>query len=240
MKRFPWRERLIREVSNVLLGVTARFSTGPDLNHGLDHHLAVESLAVLLRRKEHLKADEEVIRAAALVHDVGYALGPDKKHVARGIVYAEKALPDVKFPKHKIPAVLQVIKHHDDRKPEGTGGTPDVPEVLCVKDADTLTVLGVLGLVRLAYFTAYLKGPIVPFEALLDRRVLHGWELGTSYTTHLNGWYQDLSTHLHLKASKAIAQQRLSFQKTFQDQLEHELREIYGWRAAQIRRIHVG
>jgi putative nucleotidyltransferase with HDIG domain len=240
MKRFPWRNALIQQVSRTLLGITERLGRGPDLNHGLDHHLAVEGLALLIKRKQRLRADVEVVRAAALVHDVGYALGPGREHIVTGMAYAQEVLPKVGFPAQKISAVLQVIKHHDDRKPEGTGGTPNIAEVLLVKDADTLTVMGAMGLTRLAYFTAYLNGPIVPFEALLDGQALDGWGLGTSLTAHLFGWYQKLPTHLHLEASKEIARQRLLFQRAFEKQLKRELRELYGGKATKIRRIHVG
>ena len=237
MKRFSWREPLLHNVSAVLLRHAKQSKKGPDLNHGLDHCLAVEALALLLNRREELKADDEVISAAALVHDVGYVFDTDREHVTASMSYAKKVLPTVGFPRKKIPAVLQVIKHHDDRKPEGTGGTPDVPEVLCVKDADTLTVLGVLGLIRLAYFSAYRDEPIVPFKALLDRKALRGWKVGTSYSSHLYSWYQELATHLHLRASKKIARQRLPFLRRFRKQFEDELRDYYGAKATKIRHI---
>ncbi len=97
-----------------------------DPYHGVAHALGVEATVVALCAEPDvtLTADERfVVRAAALLHDVGYASyepswSQDRReHIAAGLTFAARALPELSLFAHQpewIDQVLYLIAHHDD------------------------------------------------------------------------------------------------------------------------------
>ncbi|MCX6775385.1 MAG: HDIG domain-containing protein [Candidatus Micrarchaeota archaeon] len=69
-----------------------------DPTHDFEHAKRVCSIAIHLAREE--KADEDVVKAAALLHDVGYSLD-EKGHEKKSLEIAESAGHDRLPPREK-------------------------------------------------------------------------------------------------------------------------------------------
>jgi len=113
---------------------------------GLSHSVRDYELARSLAADDHVTLDDDVLYAAAYLHDIA-AFAPFEK---RGIDHADRAadivgtlLDGTGFPMAKIDAVRGAIRTHMfDRKPLG-------PEAVYLHDADALDWLGAIGVARI-------------------------------------------------------------------------------------------
>ena len=88
------------------------------------HHLVVAEMMINILKEVPL--DEEIMMAAALLHDIGYAKIPPEKrkihwqkqvkkdHMKFGAELAKGILEKVKYPKEKIKKVCKIIAVHDN------------------------------------------------------------------------------------------------------------------------------
>ena len=86
-------------------------------HHDRFHTERVYNLAVRIAEEEH--ADVDVVKAAALLHDIARALEDEGKiadHAVEGAKKARDVLEDVNFPEERIPEVLYCIEVHRFRK----------------------------------------------------------------------------------------------------------------------------
>lgn len=99
-----------------------------------------------------LPHDQEVVAAAAWLHDFGVFAGhrPDKPeelgrwdHVAYACSHAPVILRQAGFPEDKIPSVLAAIRQHQP------GDEPETIEATILRDADILEQLGAIGILRI-------------------------------------------------------------------------------------------
>jgi uncharacterized protein len=141
-------------------GLVARVGTHPVW--GYVHCLRVHALAEELARSERLSYDAEILRIAALLHDVGlykaYAFREAPDHARRSADVAERLLKDGDFPQQATKAVLDAIVNH-------TPGAPPAGSVegALLKDAIALDYLGAIGLCRiLAMVGAEEETPDIP------------------------------------------------------------------------------
>jgi len=114
------------------------YATG-DAAHDFDHVLRVTALAVHIAQAE--GADLEIVRTAALLHDIGLDNGREGHEEAaaeraRGILAGQ--------PPEKVEAVAQAIRSHRFR----AGPTPQTLEARCLFDADKLDAIGAIGVAR--------------------------------------------------------------------------------------------
>ena len=113
----------------------ARVGTHPV--YGYAHCLRVFALAEELAASEGVSYDAEILRAAALLHDVGlykaYALREPPDHAKRSAVVASRILKDWDFPPQASQAVIEAIEHH----PPGAS-TSAASETILLKDAIAL------------------------------------------------------------------------------------------------------
>lgn len=95
--------------------------------------------------------DDEVLFAAAWLHDLGVFIGHRPAEPAAlaawdNVAYAADRAPALLqqfgFPPHKIPAVVEAIRTHQP------GGRPKALEGLLLRDADILEQLGAVGALR--------------------------------------------------------------------------------------------
>jgi uncharacterized protein len=95
--------------------------------------------------------DEDVVYAAAWLHDLGVFIGhrpEDKEALARWdhIAYTVERVPAIlrecNFPEEKIPAVLAAIQTHQPAE------SPATIEAVILRDADILEQLGAVGILR--------------------------------------------------------------------------------------------
>ncbi len=133
---------LVEEVEELV----ARVGTHPIW--GYAHCLRVRALAEELGKAERVTYDAEILRIAALLHDVGlykaYAFREAPDHARRSADVAERLLKDGDFPPQATRAVLDAIAHHPPGDPSA-GST----EAALLKDAVALDYLGAIGLSRI-------------------------------------------------------------------------------------------
>ncbi|HKS54571.1 MAG TPA: HD domain-containing protein [Steroidobacteraceae bacterium] len=112
---------------------------------GLSHSVRDYELAKELAAADQVAVDDDVLYAAAYLHDVA-AFAPFRKHGAdhqdEAARIVESMLAGTGFPLSKIEAVRGAIRTHMyGRDPEG-------PEAIYLHDADALDWLGAIGVVR--------------------------------------------------------------------------------------------
>lgn len=114
---------------------------------GYAHCRRVLSTAEAIARAERLHYDPEILRLAALLHDIGlykaYALREGADHAKRSVAVALRLLRDGDFPPRATRHVLDAIEHHPPGTPPGHSA-----EAHLLKDAVALDYLGAIGLSR--------------------------------------------------------------------------------------------
>ncbi len=113
---------------------------------GYSHSLRDYQLARELAMADHVTFDDDVLYAAAYLHDMA-AFEPWQKtgvdHADQAAAIVDTVLKNTGFPMKKIEAVRGVIRTHMfDRTPVG-------PEALYLHDADALDWLGAIGVARI-------------------------------------------------------------------------------------------
>ena len=163
----------------------------------------------------YLRYDDDVVYAAAFLHDLGVFVGhrPEDPaqlqtwdHVAYVCAKAPGLLAQFGFPADKIPAVLTAIREHQPQD------EPSTPEATLLRDADILEQLGVIGLLR----TASKIG--------IDNR----FHLFSDVERSLRRALRELPGRLRLPASQALAEPRRAVLNSLLAALEAEAGEHLG------------
>jgi uncharacterized protein len=164
--------------------------------------------ALRLAAAEGLKVDDDVLFAAAYLHDMGafpaYAKdGVD--HGERAVELVDPILRDAGFPMEKAPLVHDAIAHHMYYHTPGAS-----PEAVVFRDADTLDFLGAIGVARIVSLTTRHRwAPDLPASVETLRRNLR--ELPPTLTT---------------AAAKREAAHRIDEMRTFLDALHAEAGDV--------------
>ena len=114
-------------------------------HHDRFHIERVCNLAVRIAKEEN--ADLNVIKAAALLHDIARAKEDEGKiadHATEGAKMARKILEEVNFPKEKIAKVIHCIEAHRFKKRMEAKSL----EAKILQDADRLDIIGAIGIAR--------------------------------------------------------------------------------------------
>jgi uncharacterized protein len=112
---------------------------------GLSHSMRDYELAKQLAASDQVKVDDDVLYAAAYLHDVAAFAPfrkPDVDHQDEAARIVEALLADTGFPMSKIEAVRGAIRTHM------YGRDPVGPEAIYLHDADALDWLGAIGVAR--------------------------------------------------------------------------------------------
>lgn len=113
---------------------------------GYSHSVRDYELARDLAKSDHSKVDDDVLFAAAMLHDIGAFPAYAKKdvdHADRAVELVGDILKGSGFPMAKLPAVQSAIRTHMFfRDPVGS-------EAMYLHDADALEWLGAIGIARL-------------------------------------------------------------------------------------------
>lgn len=178
--------------------------TGEQFNHPSWGHRHAErnyALAWQLAWAEGLQIDDDVLFAAALLHDWG-GLEPFEvegtPHQVRSVELAEPFLRDAGFPMEKWPAVRDAILGHVP------GGQPTTSEGIVLHDADLLDFMGAEGIARF-------------FGAPSDEPTL---DQGLSY---IEDFGLTLGERLLTREARRLAEPRLAYMRGFVAQLRGEL-----------------
>lgn len=115
-------------------------------SHEFSHTERVYNLAIKISEGEN--ADLDIVRAAALLHDIAREKEDNKEcecHAKEGARMANEILREMKFPEDKIAKVVYAIAVHR----HSTGITPDTKEAAIIQDADRLDALGAITIARM-------------------------------------------------------------------------------------------
>jgi uncharacterized protein len=158
---------------------------------------------------EGLSYDDDVVYAAAWLHDLGVFIGhrPEDPtelsgwdNVSYAMKHAPAALSAVAFPTTKVAAVVEAIRTHQPHL------TPSSVEGMILRDADILEQLGAIGIMR------------VTAKIGRDTR----YPTFTNAATTLRKSLADLPSQLHLKSAKALARPRIALLEAFLQELDRE------------------
>lgn len=164
---------------------------------GLEHYERNYLLAAELAKRESLVVDEEVLFAAAFLHDMGtfepYVIA-GAEHSQTAVDNLANVLIDAGFPNEKIAAVNTAVLSH-----MYYAEVPNDPTAKVLHDADTLDFLGVIGVARILSLTSR-----------------HPWasNLQTALTT-LENFSTQLPNTLQTETAKEIGQTRVAQMREF-------------------------
>ena len=179
-----------------------------DRSHGWQHTKRVLKLCERIGEEE--GADLEVLRLAALLHDVGHHR--DKEN--HGEVSAElaKDFLDGYGKKDEVIHCITVHRFSKDREPETL-------EAEILQDADNLDVTGAIGIARTMMYAGENGRPIY-----LQGEISDSYENGKSQTSvqHLRDKSLKIKDILNTEAAKKIGAHRHEFTKDFLKELEGE------------------
>ncbi|MBC8505724.1 MAG: HD domain-containing protein [Anaerolineales bacterium] len=193
--------------------------------HGFDHILRVYKMAERLAQSE--GADIEIVRAAALLHDVDSSqlseVSSQRKshhHTAAG--FAHILLGSEGWSEDRIEAVAHCIRAHrfrDDRE------QPQTLEAKVLFDADKLDAIGAIGAVRAIAYAVLAKQQLhaKPSEQFLQIGEKETGEPHTPYHEHLFK-LSKLKERMLTSSGRLIAEQRHQFLENFFAQWQAELR----------------
>jgi uncharacterized protein len=158
---------------------------------------------------EGLIYDDDVLFAAAYLHDLGVFIGhrPEEPelltrwdHVTYTVDKTPAILEDAGFPAAKIPAVLEAIRTH---QPHDTASTI---EAIILRDADILEQLGAIGILRavakVGRDTRY--ATFTPAIAFLERNL------------------ERLPAQIYLESTRRLASPRIELLRTFLEGVKAE------------------
>jgi len=187
-------------------------------SHAFDHTERVYNLALKIGKKE--KADLDVIKAAALLHDVARLKEDNKEvecHAEHGAKMAEEILKEMNFPKDKIENVVHSIKAHRDSKKL----IPETKEAKILQDADRLDALGAITIARMFSTGGKTNRPLykpdVPFGKVYE---------GYYSDSTIHGFYAKIlkitPETFHTSFAKKLAKGRYKFVEKFLNQFFKE------------------
>jgi uncharacterized protein len=190
--------------------------------HELDHTERVYRLCLTIAKTE--KVDLDILRAAALFHDIARMKQEEMKdticHEEEGAKMAKEILSKTVFPQEKIDETAYAIKVHRHSR----GIKPTTTEAEILQDADRLDSLGAIIIGRMFYYNG--KRNIKMYDPNIPPRKHHE-EKGK--VTAINFFYEKIlkltPETFNTKKGKEMAKERYEFAKEF---LERFIKEWEG------------
>ena len=191
-------------------------------SHDWDHTERVLELCLRIGRKE--KADLEVLRLAAILHDIGRE-AEDKSggrlcHGARGAVLAAGILKRHGLERDTISRVVHCIAAHRFRGRQ----EPESLEAKVLFDADKLDSIGAVGIGR-AFLFAGEVGARLHDPAVDTRKTRPYTREDTAYREFLVKLSR-IKDRMHTGEGKRLARERHRFMVGFFDRLNKEARGV--------------
>ncbi len=199
--------------------------------HNFDHVMRVYNLAVKISENENV--DMEVVRVAALMHDIAGKKENDDPtgkidHATEGAKMAEPILRELGFSEEKIKHIQDCIVSHRYR----TENKPKTIEAKIVFDADKLETVGAIGLARAFVWIGtnkahiYRKVDIDEYaKENLGGKINGRVKDKTKHSPQINWETKDkyILDFLHTDKAKEIARERKVFTEQFFERLEKEI-----------------
>jgi uncharacterized protein len=199
------------------------FYVESDAVHDFDHVLRVYKVAEKLAVEE--GADLEIVRVAALLHDVaGSAPGSETRenHHIHSAEYAGRVLIAEGWPEDQIKAVQHAIRAHRFRS---GGEAPETVEARCIFDADKLDVIGAIGASRTVAYAILAGQPYFsePSALFLETGKEERGEPHSAYHEYLFK-LRKVSSRLFTPAARRMAAGRDRALRDFFEELAAEMR----------------
>lgn len=165
--------------------------------------------ALACRIGEGMEFDDDILFAAAWMHDLGVFLGHRPKdpeelarwdHVPYTVARTRELLARWGFPAEKLEGVAEAIRTHQPKD------EPKAVEAILLHDADILEQLGAIGILR----------AVVKIGR--DTR----YDTFSSVTTVIRGALESLPQRLCLNISRDLAEERVNFLRFFIAEIERE------------------
>ena len=203
-------------------------------SHDFSHVMRVYNLCLSIA-KEKKNVDLEVLKTAALLHDIARRKEDIDRagkidHAILSAKMAEKILKDLGFAKEKIKKISHCIETHRFKGRL----KPKTIEAKILFDADKLDVCGAIGIARSACWIGENKAKIysdVPLSKYIKENILGGKLPGRiidSSKHALNIEYKiklkNIQKRLFTKKAKEMAKERMKFMKQFFERLEKEIK----------------
>jgi uncharacterized protein len=192
--------------------------------HGFDHVLRVLHLAERIGRE--LGADMEIVRAAALLHDVSSAHPEDPEargqHELDSAEFAREYLIGADWPEDRIVSVQHCIRAHRFRGDE----TPGSLEAKVLFDADKLDVMGAFGAARTISYAIQAGQPVYarPSRRFLEQGETEPGEPHSAYHEYLFK-LRHIRDRLYTEPARRWADRRHKVLTAFFEQLAAEALE---------------
>ncbi len=191
--------------------------------HGFDHVMRVYRTAEILAQSE--GADLEIVRAAALLHDVEGSSPTDASgraaHQHHSADFAAEVLQAEGWPADRIRAVQHCIRAHRYR---GTDEPPATLEARVLFDADKLDVLGAIGAARTIAYAVQAGQPIYapPSAQFLASGKTDPEEPHSAYHEYLFK-LRRVKERLFTPSARALGEQRHAALVAYFEQLHAEM-----------------
>ena len=193
--------------------------TSGDAAHDFDHVLRVTEMGTRIAQAE--GADVEVVRAAALLHDVPLDEGGRSAHHIAAADFAAEYLSAAGMDAPRIQNVVHSIQVHRYRD---RSVQPRTLEAKCLYDADKLDSIGAIGVGR-AFSHAGVYGNRLWTQPLAAAPPGHARPRGPDYTPVHEYVYKlrHILSTLYTPTARSIAAQRHEFMVRFYEQLDAEM-----------------
>ena len=205
-----------------------------DSAHNIDHVMRVYNLAIKLA--ENKEVDLDVIKIAALLHDIGGA--KERKdssgktdHAVESAKLAKPFLGKLGLSKDRIEHILNCIVSHRYRSEQ----KPKTLEAKIVFDANKLETVGAIGIARAFVWVGknnahiYRKTNIEEYaKENLCGKINGRIQDKTKHSPQINWKTKDkhVVDYLYTQKAKQIAKERIGFSKIFFSKLEQEIKGL--------------
>ncbi|MCK4938425.1 MAG: HD domain-containing protein [Methanosarcinales archaeon] len=194
------------------------FDGAANAGHDINHSLRVMDLCAHICNIE--GGDNEILEAAALLHDIGRCAqlkDPAVDHATLSAQLAPDILSNAGFPSQKVPAVVYAIKHHR----YSSGLTPDTLEARILQDADRLDISGALGVAMTFTYSGAMNRKLYhSSDPLAGHRQLDGDKYALD---HILSKLIQLPRSMHTVTARLMAEERNRFLNGFVEQLVNEI-----------------
>ena len=184
--------------------------------HDFDHVLRVLALAERIAQAE--GANLEIVRTAALLHDVGESQGRADHHL-RSAQMARQLLAAA--PPPFVDGVAHAIAAHRFRVPP----EPATLEAQVISDADKLDAIGAIGVARVFAYAGHRGTPLwrLPWRAVAATPAQDPPAGGAYTPVHEFVYKLDrIPERLYTRTARAIAEERRAFMRAFFERLDVE------------------